>query len=77
MAEPRITYVPRPDATPEGELATLAGVYAFILRCGEERRAEERKKAEGRLPSPDGHDTKGSSRDDFRAKTILHDQRRT
>lgn len=28
---PRIIYRPREDATPEGELAALAAVYAFIL----------------------------------------------
>ena len=36
---PRITYSPRPDATPEGELVALSGVYAFVLQ------AHERKKA--------------------------------
>ena len=30
---PRITYAPRPDATPEGELNALASVYRFILDC--------------------------------------------
>lgn len=33
----RITYTPRPDATPEGELNALAAVYAFVLKCGEEK----------------------------------------
>jgi hypothetical protein len=32
-----ITYTPRPDATPEGELNTLATVYRFILDCKAER----------------------------------------
>jgi hypothetical protein len=27
----RVIYVPRPDATPEGELAALAAVYRFLL----------------------------------------------
>ncbi len=35
---PRVFYTPRPDATPEGELNALADVYAFILKCGQERR---------------------------------------
>ncbi len=39
MSDPsRITYVPRPDATPEGEIEALADVYAFVLRCAEERK---------------------------------------
>jgi hypothetical protein len=38
-----ISYVPRPDATPEGELDALAAVYAYILRCGDARRAEKKK----------------------------------
>jgi len=39
MAEPRITYVPRPDATPQGEISALANAYKFILHCGAEKRA--------------------------------------
>ena len=31
MAEPRITYTPCPDATPEGELDVLSAIYRFIL----------------------------------------------
>jgi hypothetical protein len=31
VSAPRITYVPRPDATPEAELNALASVYSFIL----------------------------------------------
>ena len=31
MPEPKIVYRPRPDATPEGELNTLAAVYKFFL----------------------------------------------
>ena len=31
MSSTRITYTPRPDATPEGELNALAAVYRFIL----------------------------------------------
>jgi hypothetical protein len=33
----RIVYTPREDATPEGELAALATVYAFILKCHEQK----------------------------------------
>ena len=31
MSSPRITYTPRPDATPEGEVNALAAVYRLIL----------------------------------------------
>jgi hypothetical protein len=31
VSAPRITYVPRPDATQEAELNALASVYRFIL----------------------------------------------
>jgi hypothetical protein len=44
MSKPTVTYAPRPDATPEGELDALANIYAYILRCAEARRAEEKKK---------------------------------
>jgi hypothetical protein len=33
MNSPRITYVQRPEATPEAELSVLANVYRFILDC--------------------------------------------
>jgi hypothetical protein len=38
---PRITYAPRPDATPEAELDALAAVYRFILDCRAKRLATE------------------------------------
>ncbi len=31
MSNPRITYTPRPDATPEAELNALVAVYRLIL----------------------------------------------
>jgi hypothetical protein len=31
VADVRITYAPRPDATPELELSVLAAVYKFVL----------------------------------------------
>jgi hypothetical protein len=31
MDSPRLTYTPRPDATPEAELNVLANLYRFIL----------------------------------------------
>ena len=33
MNSPRITYIQRPDATPEAESNVLANVYRFILDC--------------------------------------------
>jgi hypothetical protein len=29
----RITYTPRPDATPEAQLNVLANVYAYLIEC--------------------------------------------
>jgi hypothetical protein len=46
MSSPRITYTPRPDATPEPELNVLANVYRFILDCYAKKMA----------PEPDGRD---------------------
>jgi len=37
--EPRVTYVPLPDATPERELNALAAVYRFILNRHMEKKA--------------------------------------
>ena len=35
----RVTYVPREDATPEGELAALAAVYALVIQAHERNMA--------------------------------------
>jgi hypothetical protein len=35
--DPRVAYVPSEYATPEGELAALAAVYAFILKCHKQK----------------------------------------
>jgi len=45
MHNPRISYVPRPDATPETELFALAAAYRFIL----ERRAKKKATRRGGL----------------------------
>jgi hypothetical protein len=31
MNKPRLVYVPREDATPEGELAALVAAYRYVL----------------------------------------------
>jgi hypothetical protein len=31
MSDPRVTYSPRPDSTPEAELDALAAVYRYLL----------------------------------------------
>lgn len=37
--EPRVTYLPREDATLESELAAIAAVYGFVLGRYEQVRA--------------------------------------
>lgn len=40
MSSPgRIIYTPRPDISPELEVAALAAAYRYILRCHEEKKA--------------------------------------
>jgi hypothetical protein len=34
---PRLFYLPRGDATPEGELCALAAVYAYVLERHEQK----------------------------------------
>jgi hypothetical protein len=48
VGEQVVRYVPRRDATPEGELNTLAAVYRFLLkRCAQ-------KATDGGRPQPEG-----------------------
>jgi hypothetical protein len=51
VSDARITYTPRSDATPAGELNALAFVYAFVLQ-----KHQERQKAAEPAPEPDGRD---------------------
>jgi hypothetical protein len=51
MGNPRITYVARPNATPETELSALATVYRFILS-----RSNASQKAVEPASKLDGHD---------------------
>ena len=39
MDSPRITYIPRPDATPESELSVLANVYAYLIKTHDSKRS--------------------------------------
>jgi hypothetical protein len=36
---PRVTYAPGPEATPEGELAALAAVCAFVIQAHQQKKA--------------------------------------
>ena len=51
MGSPRITYVARPNATPETELSALATVYQFILS-----KSNASQDAVEPAPKLDGHD---------------------
>jgi hypothetical protein len=41
MSNPRITYTPHPDASPESELDVLANIYAYLIRTHDSKRAAE------------------------------------
>jgi hypothetical protein len=56
MGSPRITYVARPNATPETELSALATVYKFVLS-----KSNASQKAVEPAPEPDGRDDAKSS----------------
>jgi hypothetical protein len=51
MDSPRITYISRPDSTPEAELSALANVYRFVLS-----KSNASQKAVEPAPKLDGHD---------------------
>ncbi len=60
LRPPRIIYTPRSDVKPENECDALASVYAFILRCHDEKRAAGQS----------GQDSAKGDHDD-RAKAII------
>ncbi len=70
MSNPRITYTSRPDSARDAELNVLSNVYAFILRCGEARRAEEMKKG----TRPGAPDAEERFKNDSSAKLSIHDE---
>ena len=41
MSEPRITYLPHPDAMRESELDVLAKVYAYLIKTHDSKKAAE------------------------------------
>jgi hypothetical protein len=41
MSSARITYTPRPDATPESELDALVAIYKFVLECHASKKAAD------------------------------------
>ena len=59
MSSPTISYVSRPDATPEAETNALTGVYRLVLDC-------HARKEGSRPGAPD--DEKGSKHDSRRTK---------
>ncbi len=46
MSEPAITYAPRPDATPEGEMSALAKIYEYVLNCSNAKEAAPESRPE-------------------------------
>ena len=40
-----VSYAPRPDATPEGELQALAAVYGFVIKRSQAERKAGRSDA--------------------------------
>ena len=51
LDETRLVYVPREDATPEGELAALTAAYSFVIRCHEAKRESPEPTAARKEPS--------------------------
>jgi hypothetical protein len=60
VKHPRIIYTPHSNVTQENERDVLASVYAFVLRCHEEKEAAEQS----------GPNSAKGYRDD-RAKAII------
>jgi hypothetical protein len=66
MSSARISYTTRLDTSQEAEIATLANVYSFVLRCGNNN-------ARG-VTSTKGDDAKGRSKDDSGARRSIPDR---
>jgi hypothetical protein len=73
QSSPSITYIPRPDATPEAEWAALAALYRFVLFNSSaskeivaqvaQTRTGSRAKKEAACPSGPDNAVKGSKDD--------------
>ena len=51
MSSTRITYAPRPDATPEAEISALAAIYKLCISSHERKEAAP----ESRLDDAEGY----------------------
>lgn len=60
MSDPRITYAVREGVTPEEDLQALANVYAFALRCHQEKHKNRAARPGG---PEDGTEAKEDSAD--------------
>jgi hypothetical protein len=63
----RISCIPRTDATPDSSRAAVARCYAYLI----ERQRLRKQKVCGPATAPEK--TRGESKHDSRAPTILHD----
>jgi hypothetical protein len=52
VGSPRITYVARPNATPETELSALVAVYKFVLDCHAKKEAAPENRPDARKEKP-------------------------
>lgn len=53
---PRVVYKPRPETTPNSELAALAAVYAFIVARYEQKRMAAEAPADANTAEVEGVD---------------------
>jgi hypothetical protein len=59
---PSVVYVPRAGATPEGELAALAAVYAFALERHEHEQTAAEPPADANATEVECEDMPGEAR---------------
>jgi hypothetical protein len=62
MNSPRITYIPRPDATPETELSVVANVYAYLIKTHDSKKGAEHAQPQ---TGEEEFDTKEGGRNDI------------
>jgi hypothetical protein len=68
MSNPRITYLPHPDATRESELSVLASVYAYLIKTHDSKEVAE--PAQLQNWRGEEFDTKEGGRDDVETNAI-------